>query len=38
VSATAEPEVAKKGGKTEDAAKKPDAGAKKSDSGAGAKK
>ena len=35
---TAEPEVAKKGGKTEDAAKKPDAGAKKSDSGAGAKK
>ena len=35
---TAEPEVAKKGGKTEDAAKKPEAGAKKSDSGAGAKK
>jgi large subunit ribosomal protein L25 len=31
---TAEPEVAKKGGKTEDAAKKPEAGAKKSDSGA----
>jgi large subunit ribosomal protein L25 len=35
---TAEPEVAKKGGKTEDAAKKPEAGAKKSDSGSGAKK
>jgi large subunit ribosomal protein L25 len=35
---TAEPEVAKKGGKLEDAAKKPEAGAKKADSGAGAKK
>jgi large subunit ribosomal protein L25 len=36
---TAEPEVAKKGGKPEDAAKKTDAGAaKKADSGAGAKK
>jgi large subunit ribosomal protein L25 len=35
---TAEPEVAKKGGKTDDAAKKPEAGAKKSDSGAGSKK
>jgi large subunit ribosomal protein L25 len=36
--AAAEPEVAKKGGKPEDAAKKPEAGGKKADSGAGAKK